>query len=172
MGLFQVLNHKMFSYWLHICYHQLIQDLFESLLLNLNYYFAEPTQVDGGYSEFSDWTVAVCTETCGGGTRMRTRTCTDPAPANGGAGCEGVDSETQTCNTQTCTNEDGEEIEPGNFTDYGAWSACSTECGGGVQTRTRICSDPARPTSHNRGASCKGVPVETTPCNEQACKGK
>jgi hypothetical protein len=51
--------------------------------------------VNGGWS---DW--GACSLTCGGGTQ--TRTCTNPAPANGGANCTGASS--QACNTQSCTN--------------------------------------------------------------------
>ncbi len=45
---------------------------------------------------WSDW--STCSLTCGGGTQ--TRTCTNPAPANGGAACVGAAS--QACNIQVC----------------------------------------------------------------------
>ena len=56
--------------------------------------------VDGGWSDFGDW--SECSAECGGGTQTRTRTCTNPAPANGGAGCEGDSTETRKCNSQEC----------------------------------------------------------------------
>jgi len=52
-----------------------------------------PVPINGGWS---DW--RACSATCGGGTQ--TRTCTNPAPANGGADCVG--DTTQSCNTQSC----------------------------------------------------------------------
>ena len=56
--------------------------------------------VDGGYSDFEDW--SECSAECGGGTQTRTRTCTNPAPAHGGADCVGDSTETRECNTQAC----------------------------------------------------------------------
>ena len=52
-----------------------------------------PKPVNGGWSAWS-----ACSATCGGGTQ--TRTCTNPAPANGGSNCSG--SSSQACNTQAC----------------------------------------------------------------------
>lgn len=59
-----------------------------------------PSPVNGGWSTWS--TYSVCTQTCGGGTQTRTRTCTNPAPANGGVQCAGNSLETQVCNIQSC----------------------------------------------------------------------
>ena len=56
--------------------------------------------IDGGWSDFGDW--SECSAECGGGTQTRTRTCTNPAPANGGADCEGDSTETRDCNTDKC----------------------------------------------------------------------
>ncbi|MEI8344113.1 MAG: thrombospondin type-1 domain-containing protein [Candidatus Moraniibacteriota bacterium] len=57
--------------------------------------FLLPPPVNGGWSDFG-----TCDKTCGGGTQ--TRTCTNPAPDNGGVNCVG--SATQACNTQSCGN--------------------------------------------------------------------
>jgi hypothetical protein len=51
------------------------------------------TPVDGGWTPWS-----ACSASCGGG--LQTRSCTNPAPANGGATCSG--SASQLCNTQAC----------------------------------------------------------------------
>lgn len=57
--------------------------------------------VDGGLADWSGW--GECTKDCGSGEQTRTRTCTDPAPANGGSECGGDEMvETQPCNTEKC----------------------------------------------------------------------
>ena len=60
--------------------------------------------VDGGWTDFGDW--SECSAECGGGNQPSSRTCSNPAPAHGGADCQGDAEETQECNTQAC---------PGNF---------------------------------------------------------
>jgi len=50
--------------------------------------------VNGGWSTFG-----ACSVSCGSGTQSRT--CTNPAPSNGGSSCVG--SASQTCNTNVCT---------------------------------------------------------------------
>lgn len=106
--------------------------------------------VDGGWSGWSS-----CSASCGGGSQ--TRTCTNPAPANGGANCSG--SSSQSCNTQGCPVN-------GGWSGWGGWSSCSASCGGGTQTRTRSCNNPP-PT--NGGADCSGPNSESQSCNTQSC---
>lgn len=61
---------------------------------NLTYAIpSAPPPVNGG------WSWSACSASCGGGTQ--TGTCTNPAPANGGAYCTGPS--TQACNTQACS---------------------------------------------------------------------
>ena len=58
------------------------------------------TSVNGGYSDFGDW--SECSAECGGGTQTRSRTCTNPAPQHGGLDCVGDSTETRECNTKGC----------------------------------------------------------------------
>lgn len=57
--------------------------------------------VDGGWTDWAD-TGGACTATCGGGTKPQSRTCTYPAPENGGADCAGDASQDVACNTNAC----------------------------------------------------------------------
>ena len=68
-----------------------------SFLLNTN------TLVDGVFGEWTDW--SECSAKCDGGLHSRSRECNDPAPANGGADCQGAAAETQLCNEQACPGE-------------------------------------------------------------------
>lgn len=56
--------------------------------------------VDGGFSEWRAWDV--CSVTCGTGTQTRTRDCTNPTPANGGADCTGDTTEVTSCEEGPC----------------------------------------------------------------------
>lgn len=58
-----------------------------------------PAPIDGGWSE---WTQSECSAVCGEGTAKQTRTCTNPAPQNGGADCVGESEKTVKCKTD-CT---------------------------------------------------------------------
>ena len=56
--------------------------------------------INGGWSEFGDW--SECSAVCERGTQTRTRTCTKPVPENGGTDCVGDSTETRECNMQDC----------------------------------------------------------------------
>ena len=126
-------------------------------LINCDYSCLKP--VDGGWSVFRDW--SVCSAKCGGGTQTRTKTCTNPAPVDGGADCQGDAEETRPCNPDVC-------LKPldGEWSVFGDWSVCSAKCGGGTQTRTKTCTNPA---PVDGGADCQGDAEETIPCNPDAC---
>ena len=49
----------------------------------------------------------------------------------------------------------------GGWSDFGGWSECSANCGGGTQNRTRTCDNPA---SAHGGADCAGDSFETRSC--------
>ena len=56
--------------------------------------------VNGNWGAWRPW--STCTKTCGGGVKRRTRTCSNPAPKNGGRACTGSSAESQACNTLPC----------------------------------------------------------------------
>ena len=58
------------------------------------------------HGKWSSWgAYSTCTQTCGGGTQFRTRSCTNPTPAYDGYACD-VDGSSDTdliiCNPSTC----------------------------------------------------------------------
>ncbi|XP_076472307.1 uncharacterized protein LOC143301799 [Babylonia areolata] len=115
-----------------------------------------PCAVNGNWATWSSW--GTCSVSCGGGSKSRSRTCTNPPPANGGTQCSGSGSDTSTCNTQPCPVD-------GGWGTWQAWSACSVSCMGvGVQARTRQCDNPA---PLHGGAQCSGTPDQTQTCDKR-----
>ncbi|XP_028403037.1 uncharacterized protein LOC114525804 isoform X2 [Dendronephthya gigantea] len=112
--------------------------------------------VDGGYTEWGNW--SVCSATCGTGQLVRRRECSNPAPAHGGKDCEDPLKETKQCVLiAMCADEIG-------FGEWSAWSLCSVTCGPGEKTRARECS------MANPGDSfCKGATAQTFDCNDAPC---
>merc|ERR1712112_227291 len=107
---------------------------------------------DGQWSEWGE-----CSKKCGGG--WKKRTCTNPAPAHGGADCEkGYESpgDKYVCNTKKCPI-DGQ---------WSKWGECSKTCGGGRKKRT--CTNPAPAYG---GADCEkeyGL-GDKDDCNTEKC---
>jgi hypothetical protein len=54
----------------------------------------------------------------------------------------------------------------GEWSEWSPLSTCSKTCGGGIQTRTRTCSNAA---PGNVSLPCTGNSTETLRCNNQAC---
>jgi semaphorin 5 len=111
----------------------------------------------GQWTLWSDW--SDCSSTCDVGLRQRRRTCGNPAPAFGGKVCIGEVSRYekklflfvlktvlfQDIATQTCEHlpSCSRELADMNIrlTPWSEWSECSTECGKGLRSRTRSCSN-------------------------------
>ena len=72
-----------------------------SLQFHSHWYFSV---IDGGWSTWSTW--RSCSENCGGGFQMRTRSCDAPKPKYGGARCRGNYFQTISCNTENCPGND------------------------------------------------------------------
>ena len=60
----------------------------------------ESEAIDGEWGSWQSWTA--CSNTCGGGSRSRQRTCSNLPPVNGGKTCTGSSSESSECNTNEC----------------------------------------------------------------------
>uniref|UniRef100_A0A3Q1EYH2 Adhesion G protein-coupled receptor B1a n=1 Tax=Acanthochromis polyacanthus TaxID=80966 RepID=A0A3Q1EYH2_9TELE len=93
--------------------------------------------------------------------------CWDPPPQlSEGDSCyhNGVYLE----NCLPSVKENGRDVDVnGGWSVWGQWAQCSSECGGGIQTRTRTCQSPPEELY-----LCEGVVEEGRPCNSQSCTGK
>uniref|UniRef100_A0A674BB12 Adhesion G protein-coupled receptor B1 n=1 Tax=Salmo trutta TaxID=8032 RepID=A0A674BB12_SALTR len=65
------------------------------------------------------------------------------------------------------SNEKSDTDSNGGWSVWAEWAECSSDCGGGVQTRSRTCQSPPEETY-----LCEGVVEEGRPCNPQPCSGK
>ncbi|MBN3303033.1 SSPO protein, partial [Amia calva] len=63
--------------------------------------FIQACPMDGQWSKWSAW--SECDVRCGGGERLRNRSCSNPPPKNRGRDCQGGGTQTESCNTQPCS---------------------------------------------------------------------
>ena len=64
--------------------------------------------VDGGWSEWSDW--SLCSQSCGPGYKSKSRTCTNPAPSGAGEKCSGESIERDECYKGPCPSKYHESV--------------------------------------------------------------
>ncbi|KAI8498469.1 hypothetical protein Bbelb_236710 [Branchiostoma belcheri] len=57
----------------------------------------------------------------------------------------------------------------GSWTTWTAWQACDVTCGGGVQRRTRACTNPP---PADGGLDCAGRDEQARPCGDWECPGQ
>uniref|UniRef100_A0A8C6SSN8 Netrin receptor UNC5 n=1 Tax=Neogobius melanostomus TaxID=47308 RepID=A0A8C6SSN8_9GOBI len=109
--------------------------------------------VNGGWSLWTEW--SACNVPCGRGIQKRSRTCTNPAPLNGGAFCEGMSVQKITCNAP-CPID-------GGWDEWTEWTVCSIQC---ERQRSRECNSPA---PRHRGKMCEGHRLAAENCTEGLC---
>ncbi|XP_071960715.1 properdin-like isoform X2 [Antedon mediterranea] len=110
--------------------------------------------VHGGWSLWSSY--SQCDKTCGNdGMKVRTRSCTNPAPANGGDDCRGLALDKSPCTDLKACPVDG------SWSTWSAWSGCSATCDTGIRIRTRLCNSP-RP--QHGGKDCPSESRQTRNC--------
>ena len=113
--------------------------------------------LDGRWASWSSW--GDCSVSCNNGTWSRKRTCTNPAPANGGDQCTGSSTETSVCHLRSCPIH-------GGWSHWASWVTCSTSCGPGITKRMRTCTNP-RPSFE--GNYCFSDSVEYGMCLIKPC---
>lgn len=69
--------------------------------------------------------------------------------------------ETRICHTDGSCQRSGDGGDEAGWSDWGSWSQCSVECGGGQQFRTRTCERN----------NCDGTSKMARACNTHSCKG-
>ncbi|CAG5110064.1 Oidioi.mRNA.OKI2018_I69.chr2.g4510.t1.cds [Oikopleura dioica] len=79
------------------------------------------------FTEWSQW--SICSQSCLGGTRSRSRECSSPDDMT--LECDGEKNEEEPCATGPCPY----------WAEWGEWGACSNLCGGGDMKRNRECID-------------------------------
>uniref|UniRef100_A0A672L385 Semaphorin 5B n=1 Tax=Sinocyclocheilus grahami TaxID=75366 RepID=A0A672L385_SINGR len=107
---------------------------------------------NGGWTPWSSW--GQCSTSCEIGFEVRQRSCNNPSPRHGGRVCVGQSREQRFCNEKlSCP-------QPIFWSSWSPWSKCSSECGGGVHSRSRNCEN---------GNSCPGCALEYQACNLESC---
>ncbi|XP_052812234.1 hemicentin-1-like [Mya arenaria] len=113
--------------------------------------------VDGNWAAWSSW--SSCDVTCNNGTQIRTRTCTNPVPQNGGLECQGSNNQIIVCVNQLCPVH-------GGWARWSGWSSCSVTCDTGLSKRTRSCTNPI---PDRFGDNCFGDSQDYRVCMDTSC---
>merc|ERR1740122_845726 len=105
--------------------------------------------------QVSEWMPQECSATCAGGTRMKSRSVLIQ-PQGGGMACPPL-YDREPCNEDDCPVD----CQVG---DWGGWSSCSADCGGGVMQRER----PVNVEPVNGGEACEQT-SDTLSCHIESC---
>lgn len=114
----------------------------------------KPCPVNGQWSLWSDFTP--CSAICGTGITTRFRLCNSPVPMFGGKDCIGLPLEERKCDSGIICPVDG------GWSEWTKYTPCTVNCGKGIVSRTRTCTNPAPKFG---GALCVGLEHEEKECN-------
>jgi len=113
----------------------------------------KPCPVDCKVTPWNQW--SQCSESCDGGSQIRSRVVVIPAQSNG-LGCPTL-NQGRKCNTHACDREC-------KHTAWASWSQCSAKCGGGMKERKRGILEEATANGAGCGALSEAVSCNTRPC--------
>lgn len=113
--------------------------------------------VDCAWHPWEEW--APCSESCGGGNRMRVRE-KKVEPAFGGLACDGGYKESKVCGQWACPVDC-------KWGEWSPWAQCSRSCGGGKRSRSRGVQIPGQA----GGSQCRGETVTYQWCMTNPCVG-
>lgn len=114
----------------------------------------KPCPVNGQWSLWSDFTA--CSAKCGAGITTRFRLCNSPVPMFGGMDCIGLPLEERKCDSGIICPIDG------GWSEWTKYTPCTANCGKGIVSRTRTCTNPAPKFG---GALCVGLEHEEKECD-------
>merc|ERR1719277_702465 len=113
------------------------------------------TYVDIVDCEVSEWRAQACSVSCGGGTLLKSRSILIQSQG-GGMSCPPL-LETEPCNEDDCPVDC-------RLGEWGGWSSCSADCGGGVRQRER----PVNVEPLEGGEACEQT-SDTQSCSIASC---
>lgn len=133
------------------------------------------TRTTSFWTQWGEWTR--CTKTCESGRQTRERQCKSESSklAHNCAGDytgKGIQSETQTCNSESCSSFQQNNEKPAgvaSWTPWTPWSKCSVTCGEGYWSRIRTCLAGEQITPSCTGANAFGQENVVEPCNLKPC---
>ncbi|XP_017177065.1 SCO-spondin isoform X4 [Mus musculus] len=115
--------------------------------------------VPRGWTLWSSW--SYCSVSCGGGSQVRTRSCTVSAPPHGSLSCEGPDTQTRHCGQQLC-------LQKLERCSWGPWGPCSRSCGTGLASRSGSC--PCLLTKEDSKCNDTFLGLDTQACYSGPCQ--
>eukprot|EP00929_Paragymnodinium_shiwhaense_P049346 TRINITY_DN24896_c0_g1_i1.p1 TRINITY_DN24896_c0_g1~~TRINITY_DN24896_c0_g1_i1.p1 ORF type:complete len:2226 (+),score=381.55 TRINITY_DN24896_c0_g1_i1:132-6809(+) len=116
----------------------------------------QPCPLDCKWGLWKDW--GDCSVSCGGGSRLRAKWLSQPA-RHGGLPCGETPTVAETCGSEACP----QHCQLGQWDD---WTACTTSCGTGQQTRSRQVAKRAAFGGKDCGST---LPMQTANCATTPC---